>query len=70
MKLIPAAKPELWKQEKGFIGMCEHIARCAAICYDSKPKTGGKAVDFVNRLIKMGHGRALLLWSSLLRYDS
>ena len=59
MKLIPAAKPELWKQEKGFIGMCEHIARCAAICYNSTPKTGGEAVDFVNRLIKMGHGRAL-----------
>ncbi len=59
MKLIPAAKPEIWKQEKGFIGMCEHIARCAAICYNSTPKTGGEAVDFVNRLIKMGHGRAL-----------
>ncbi len=59
MELIPAAKPELWKQEKGFIGMCEHIARCAAICYNSTPKTGGEAVDFVNRLIKMGHGRAL-----------
>lgn len=59
MKLIPAAKPELWTQEKGFIGMCEHIARCAAICYNSTPKTGGEAVDFVCRLIKMGHGRAL-----------
>lgn len=59
MKLIPAAKPEIWEQEKGFIGMCEHIARCAAICYNSTPKTGGEAVDFVNRLIKKGHGRAL-----------
>ena len=59
MKLIPAAKPEIWEQEKGFIGMCEHIARCAAICYNSTSKTGGEAVDFVNRLIKMGHGRAL-----------
>lgn len=59
MKLIPAAKPEIWKQEKGFIGMCEHIARCAAICYNSTPKTGGEAVDFVNRLIKKEHGRAL-----------
>lgn len=59
MQLIKAAKPELWKQEKGFIGMCEHIARCAAICYNSTPKTGGEAVDFVNRLIKMNHGRAL-----------
>ncbi len=59
MKLIPAAKPELWRQGKGFIGMCEHIARCAAICYNSTPKTGDEAVDFVRRLIKMGHGRAL-----------
>lgn len=59
MELIPAAKPELWAQGKGFIGMCEHIARCAAICYNSTPKTGGEAVDFFNRLIKMGHGRAL-----------
>lgn len=59
MELILAAKPELWEQEKGFIGMCEHIARCAAICYSSTPKTGGEAVDFVHRLAKMNHGRAL-----------
>ncbi len=59
MLLIPAERPELWTQGKGFIGMCEHIARCAAICYNSTPKTGGEAVDFVNRLIKMNHGRAL-----------
>lgn len=59
MKLIEPQSPEIWRQEPGFIGLCEHIARCAAICYDSKPKTGGAAVDFVKRLIAMGHGRAL-----------
>lgn len=59
MKLTEAAKPELWRQGEGFLGMCEHIARCAAICYNSTPKTGGEAVDFVRRLVKMGHGRAL-----------
>lgn len=59
MKLIEPAKPEILIQEKGFIGMCNHIARCASVCYDSKPKTGGDAVEFVRKLIKNGHGRAL-----------
>lgn len=59
MIISKMAKPELWKQAEGFVGMCEHIARCAAICYNSEPKTGGAAVDFVRRLIKLGHGRAL-----------
>lgn len=51
--------PVRWKQGKGFVGMCEHIARCAAICYDSTPKVGDEAIKFVERLIKLGHGRAL-----------
>lgn len=59
VKFIPAATPELWTQAPGFVGMCEHIARCAAVCYDSTPKTGGAAVDFVKNLQKRGHGRAL-----------
>ena len=59
MIISKMAKPELWKQAEGFVGMCEHIARCAAICYNSEPKTGGAAVNFVRRLIKLGHGRAL-----------
>lgn len=59
MRLIPPASPEIWRQEPGFVGLCEHIARCAAICYDSEPKRGGEAVDFVKRLIEMGHGRPL-----------
>ena len=57
--LIKAAAPEVWEQGEGFIGMCEHIARCSSICYNSTPKRGGEAVDFVSMLIKKGHGRAL-----------
>ena len=59
MIISKMSKPELWKQADGFVGMCEHIARCAAICYNSEPKTGEAAVDFVRLLIKLGHGRAL-----------
>lgn len=59
MKLISAAAPEIWRQEPGFVGLCEHVARCAAICYNSAPKKGGAAVDFVKMLARKGHGRAL-----------
>lgn len=59
MKIIEMQAPEIWEQKPGFVGMCEHIARCAAVCYDSVPKEGGAAVDFVRKLIKMGHGRPL-----------
>lgn len=59
MYIYKPFKPEVWKQGAGFVGMCEHIAKCAAICYNSQPKTGGEAVDFVKSLIKRGHGRPL-----------
>lgn len=59
MELISPASPEIWRQEPGFVGLCEHIARCAAICYNSEPKKGGEAVDFVRGLIKRGEGRPL-----------
>lgn len=59
MQLINPSNPRIKAQQPGFIGMCEHIARCAAICYDSKPKEGEEAVEFVKRLAKLGHGRAL-----------
>lgn len=69
MELIAPKQPEIWEQGAGFIGMCEHIARCAAICYNSTPKTGGEAVEFVKRLIKMGHGRALEFGTVYLAYE-
>lgn len=59
VKFEKAAKPEIIEQKAGFVGMCEHIARCAAVCYDSVPKTGGAAVDFVKSLHRRGHGRTL-----------
>ena len=59
MRLMPPASPEIWRQEPGYVGLCEHIARCAAICYNSEPKRGGEAVDFVKTLIRKGHGRPL-----------
>lgn len=59
VKFEKAAKPVIIEQKAGFVGMCEHIARCAAVCYDSTPKTGDEAIKFVERLVKLGHGRAL-----------
>lgn len=59
MKIIKAAAPEIWEQKEGYTGMCEHIARCAAICYNSLPKVGKEAERFVKMLARKGHGRAL-----------
>lgn len=70
MRLIEPAKPEILTQEKGFIGMCNHIARCASVCYDSKPKMDDEAVEFVRKLIKNGHGRALEFGTICLTEDS
>ena len=59
MRIVEMKTPEIWEQEPTFVGMCEHIARCAALCYNSEPKKGGDAVHFVKRLAKNGHGRPL-----------
>ena len=59
MRILEPLRPVIWRQGEGFIGLCEHIAKCAAICYNSQPKEGGAAVDFVKSLIKRGHGRPL-----------
>lgn len=59
MITVKTSATEVWQQADGFEGMCEHVAKCAAICYHSKPHTGLAAVEFVQRLIEKGHGRAL-----------
>ncbi len=69
MDVIQPKLPEIWEQGEGFMGMCEHIARAAAICYDSEPKTGGEAVDFTRKLIRMGHGRALEFGTVFRHYE-
>lgn len=57
MKLIEP-KVELWSEEG--VTPKEHIARCAAVCYDSHPKDPKKLVD---GLIRNGH-------LSMLRHSS
>lgn len=57
MKIIEP-KVELWSEEK--VTPKEHIARCAAVCYDSHPKDPKKLVDF---LVKHEH-------KSMLRHAS
>lgn len=37
----------------------EHVARCAAICYNSKPKKGKEAIAFVNALSRNNHTSVL-----------
>lgn len=59
MLLTTTPTPQLFTQQPGFTGMCEHIARCAAICYDSTPKEGEDAITFVKHLALNRHGRAL-----------
>ena len=55
-----AETPQQLKQKYSFVGMCEHIARCAGICYNTtKEKRGEDAVQFVINLANKGHGRAL-----------
>lgn len=57
MKII---KPsfEIWDQEEGLEGIYKQIERCGRVCYASDP-VEGKAKDFVDRMIKLGHGAML-----------
>lgn len=49
---------EIWDQEKGLEGIYKQIERCGRVCYASDP-IEGKAKDFVDRMIKLGHGAML-----------
>ena len=57
MKII---KPsfEIWDQQEGLEGIYKQIERCGRVCYASDP-VEGKAKDFVDRMIKLGHGAML-----------
>lgn len=59
MKLI---KPnfEIWDQEEGLEGIFKQIERAGRVCYKSEDKiTETSAGEFVNRMIKSGHGAML-----------
>ena len=59
MKLI---KPsfEIWEQPAGLEGVYKQIERVGRVCYKSEDKiTPTSAEEFVNRMIKSGHGAML-----------
>lgn len=49
---------EIWNQEEGLEGIYKQVERCGRVCYASDP-VEGKAKDFVDRMIKLGHGAML-----------
>lgn len=69
MKLI---KPsfEIWNQGEGLEGVYKQIERAGRICYKSEDKiTETSAKEFVERMIKSGHGAMLEAGTIYLRYD-
>ena len=57
MRLIKPSY-EIWDQQGGLEGIYKQIERCGRVCYASDP-VEGKAKDFVDRMIKSGHGAML-----------
>lgn len=49
---------EIWDQQEGLEGIYKQIERCGRVCYASDP-VEGKAKDFVDRMIRLGHGAML-----------
>lgn len=48
---------EIWDQEEGLEGVYKQIERAGRVCYKSEDKiTEGSAEEFVERMIKSGHG--------------
>ena len=51
---------EIWNQEEGLEGVYKQIERAGRVCYKSEDKiTEDSAKDFVDRMIKLGHGAML-----------
>lgn len=51
---------EIWDQEGGLEGIYKQIERAGRVCYKSEDKiTDTSAKDFVDRMIKSGHGAML-----------
>lgn len=61
---------EIWDQEKGLEGVYKQIERAGRVCYKSEDKiTETSAREFVERMIKSGHGAMLEAGTIYLRYD-
>lgn len=70
MKLI---KPsfEIWEQGAGLEGVYKQIERAGRVCYKSEDKiTEASAKEFVERMIKSGHGAMLEHGTVYLNYSS
>lgn len=51
---------EIWEQEAGLEGVFRQIERAGRVCYKSEDKiTETSAKEFVDRMIKSGHGAML-----------
>lgn len=51
---------EIWDQEEGLEGVYKQIERAGRVCYKSEDKiTEDSAKEFVERMIKSGHGAML-----------
>ena len=51
---------EIWDQEEGLEGIYKQVERAGRVCYKSEDKiTEDSAKDFVDRMIKLGHGAML-----------
>lgn len=61
---------EIWDQEEGLEGVYKQIERVGRVCYKSEDKiTETSAREFVERMIKSGHGAMLEAGTIYLRYD-
>lgn len=62
MKYMKLIKPsfEIWEQKPALEGVYKQIERAGRVCYKSEDKiTEGSANEFVDRMIKSGHGAML-----------
>ena len=61
---------EIWDQQEGLEGVYKQIERSGRVCYKSEDKiTETSAKDFVERMIKSGHGAMLEHGTVYLKYD-
>lgn len=61
---------EIWDQQEGLEGIYKQIERAGRVCYKSEDKiTETSAREFVERMIKSGHGAMLEAGTIYLRYD-
>ena len=70
MKLI-RPRFEIWDQQEGLEGVYKQIERAGRVCYKSEDKiTETSAKEFVDRMIKLGHGAMLEHGTVYLKFNN